>query len=471
MAQQDDDDVMIVDHGPNVKKLTDGNGAGQLFHQELSLFEEPPLLAAVASEEFVDYRPTSASLNAGSLDYSVPISSSQMVDLRSSRHHFTFKIVHASDGSDVDEISEPLVGPINFIGATLWETVQMYINQTLVTPSGAQNIPYRVMIEALLDSSRFKRDTEMQAGLYYEDLAGQMGPDADPDLGNTGFQMRCAYTGRSKKCQVLAALPVDLAQQPRLILNGVQLGFRFFPSRPEFNLMTAPPRANQAAAPGGYKLEILDAFLRIKKKTLVPSVLLGIESTLSQTPALYPLMRSEVRRFLIHRGQLGFTFDDLFQGSVPSIMILAFVNERASAGDVSKNPFEFSHCHITDLVCTLDDRTCAQPPLKMHFDELSYLNSSYMDAYQTLFLRDGGSIDDDSSTYTGIGRKEYANGYSLFKFVFSSAANSRFLPLVSRGNMRLAGNFGKALAENTSLIVYARFPSLLTLDQTRRVTF
>ena len=62
---------MVVDHGPNVKRLT-GNDAGQVFPPELSLFEEPPLLAAIGSEEYVDYRPTSASLNAGSLDYVIP---------------------------------------------------------------------------------------------------------------------------------------------------------------------------------------------------------------------------------------------------------------------------------------------------------------------------------------------------------------------------------------------------------------
>ena len=341
MENKADDDVMIVDHGPNAKKMTGGQGSGQFFHEELSLFEEPPLLASIASEEIVDYRPTSASLNVGSLDYHVPISSTQMVDLRSCRHHLTFKIVHASDGSDVHPPTEPVMGPINYLGATIWETVQMYINQTLVTPSGGQNVGYRTIIEALLDSSRFKKDTEMQAALYYEDRPLPLGPETDKNTGNIGFQNRCAYTMGSKKCQLVAPLPVDLAQQPRLILNGVQLSFRFFPSRPEFHLMIAPAEENQALDPRGYKVELLDAFLRMKKKTLVPSVLLGVESALSDTAALYPLMRSEVRKFLIHRGQLGFSFDDLFQGSVPSVMVLGLVDERASAGDLGRNPFEF----------------------------------------------------------------------------------------------------------------------------------
>ena len=467
-----DVDEEVLDHGPTVKKLTPGEFSDQLFPPELSLFEEPPLLAAIASEEFVDYRPNSGSLNNGSLDYEIPMSSTQMIDLQGSRHHFTFKIVHADDGSDVGVVDEPMVAPINYIAATLFESVHMYINQMLVTPSGGQNIPYRSYFEALLDSSRFKKTSEMQAALYYEDDAGAMGPNANPDdnFGNEGFKARAAFTLGSRKCHVVGPIPVDLCQQERLLLSGVALRFSFFPTRPEFHLMVAQPGEGETTHPGGYRLQITDAFLRIKKKTVVPSVLLGIEDQLRQKPALYPNMRTDVRKFLIHKGQLSFTLTDMFQGTTPSIMVVALVSEKASQGDVSLNPLEAKHCNITDLTCTLDDRNSGQPPMKMHFDDTSYLKSSYMDGFQSLFLKESGGMDEDSATYCGIDRKAYASGYPLFKFVFSSAATSRFLPLVSHGSLCLKGNFSKPIPENTYLIAYARFPALATLDKTRRVT-
>lgn len=163
----------MTDQGPQVKKLTEGDGAGQLFPSELSLFQEPPLLAAFSIEDYVDYRPTSASLDSGSLDYTIPASSTQMLDLRSSRHHLRIRIVH-KDGSSVNVGDEEPVAVINFIAATLFETVQMYINQTLVTPSGGQNNPYRAIIEVLLDRRRFEKDTIMEASLYEKDEAFKM---------------------------------------------------------------------------------------------------------------------------------------------------------------------------------------------------------------------------------------------------------------------------------------------------------
>ena len=466
MSDQEEELEMIMDN--NVKKL------GQYFPPELSLFEEPPLLGAISSEEFVDYRPSSASLNAGSLDYIIPVSGTQMVDLKSSRHHVKFKIVHASDGSDVNPLDEPMIGPINYIGCSMWDTIQLHINQTMVTQSGGQNIPYRSIIEALLDTGRFKKDTEMQAGLYMKDTAPFMGPDSNPNVGNLGFQQRAGYTAGSRTCTVVAPITVDLAQQGRLILNGVELGFRFFPGRPEFHLMLAPDEPEEdgkKADKGGYRIEILEAFLRIKKKTLEPSVLLGMESTLRQTPALYPVMRTEVRKFLIHRDQHSFTIDDVYQQKIPSVLVLCLVNERASSGDITKNPFNFIHCGLSDLSVTIDDKNAGQPPMKMLFHGTNHLMSSYLDGFQSLYQqREGGGGEEDSSTYCDIDRQDWATGYTLFKYVFNSS-NTTFLPVITKGNLRITGNFSEPLKENTTLIAYARFASIITIDKSRRVTY
>jgi len=467
-------DLMVVDHGSNARQLSAGDASGQYFPSELSLFEEAPLLAAIASEDYVDYRPNSSNLNSGSLDYSIPMSSTQMLDLRASRHHFSFKIVHASDGSDVNAVTEPPLAPVNLIGSCLWDSIELYLNNTLVTPSGGQHTGYRAMFEALLDTSRFKKDTELQASLWAPDTPGSMGPDATEEYGNEGFKWRYKWVMGSKECHVTSPLTIDLAQQDRLILNGVQVDLKFFRSRSEWHLMQSAPQGDdQASEPGGYKLEITDAFLRMKKKTVVPSVLMGIESTLSDTPALYPVMRTELRKMLCHRGQMSFVFENLYQGAVPSVLALGFVKESACAGNIRQNPFEMEHAQLNNLTCSVDDKNCGHPPMRFYFDRRSHLNSSFLDGFTSLFQKGSSStsLDDDSSAFCSISRDSYARGYTVFKYVFSSAANSRFLPIVTRGNLRLAGNFSRALEENMTLVVYARFPTMITMDKTRRVTY
>ena len=467
-----DETMEIPDHGPAAGQMTPDNVSGQYFPEELSLFEQPPLMAAIASEEYVDYRPTSSGLNSGSLDYTIPMSSSQMVDLKACTHHFTFKIVHANDGSEVSVENEPMVGPVNYIGATLWDSLELYLNDTLVTPSGGHHTGYRSYLEALLDTSRFKKSSELQAGLWYPDTPGIMGPSPDEDVGNEGFKWRTKWMRGSNECSVMAPLTTDLAQQPRLILNGIQINLKFFRSRPEWHLMVARNTEGKTAKQGGYRLEITDAFLRVRKKTVVPSVLLAIERTLGDSPALYPVMRTEVRKMLCHKGQMSFCYENIFQNSVPSVLVIAFQRESASSGHYSQNALEFQHCSLSSLSCSVDDKTCGHPPMRLHFDQRSHLNSSYLDGFASLFQKESiACIDEDSAGFLSIDRDSFPRGYTLFKYVFSSAANSRFLPVVTRGNLRLSGSFSTALPENMVMITYARFPSMISVDKTRRVSY
>ena len=333
---EDMDVVTTIDHGHNVKKLTGGDSE-QLIPPSLAFFQQPPLLSSIASEEFTDYRPNSSDLNSGSLDYTIPMSSTQLLDLKGTRHHFTFKIVHAIDGSAVQVAKEPVVGPINWIGATFWDGIELYLNNQLITASGGQHTSYRAMFESLLDVSRFKKSNELQAGLWKEDTPGLMGPKVEEEMENEGFTWRAKWTLGSKECRVRAPITTDLAQQGRLILNSTEVSLKFFKTRPEFNLMVAAPRQQaEVPAPGGYRILLTDAFLRVKKKTVVPSVLLGIENTLSdESPALYPLMKTEMRKYLIHKGQMSFVFENLFQGAIPSVMCLGFVKEKACSGSIS----------------------------------------------------------------------------------------------------------------------------------------
>ena len=471
MADHSEDMDLSVDHGPNVKQMT--GGESQVIPPELAFFQEPPLMSAIASEDYTDYRPNSSDLNSGSLDYTIPMSSTQLIDLRSSRHHFAFKIVHASDGSDVNPLAEPLMATVNWIGASLWDGIELYLNNQLVTPSGGQHTSYRAMFEALLDISRFKKNNELQSGLWKADTPGRMGPEIQDELENEGFLWRSKWTVGSKECRVTAPITTDLAQQGRLILNSVEMTLKFFRTRPEFHLMVAQPKSqDQVFAPGGYKLHLTDAFLRVKKKTVVPSVLMGIESTLSETPALYPLMRSEVRKYLVHKGQMSFVFENLFQSAIPSVMCLAFVKEQACSGRYDSNPFSFENCQLSNLAVSIDDKNCGQPPMRLYFDPRgSNVNSSYLDGFDSLFQKeDSGLLDSESAAYTSIDRDGFARGYTLFKYIFSASASSKFLPVISRGNLRVEGHFSNSLDHNTTLIIYARFPCLITLDKTRRVT-
>ncbi len=449
---------MELEGAPNVRKLTDGSAAGEYFPPELSLFQEPPLMAAYQGETSVDYRPVNANLNVPSLDYTIPPSMTGMIDLANSRHHLKVRIVKG-DGTTFG-VDEGLISPINWIGCTMFEQTQTFLNQVLVTTSGGQHHAYRCIIEGLLDRTRAERETIMQAGLYFKDSSGFW---TDLDAVKTGLASRWGYMFGSNEVDLVTPLMTDLSSPgSRLLPTGIQVDFKFWRGKPSFMLMSPIDKAD-------YKIEIVDAFLRIRKKFPLPQVLLGIESALSVSPCLFPHMRTDLRTHLLHSGTFGFQLQQLFEGTIPSVLTLGFVKSTSFNGDYKLNPFRFEHISLSSLSATIDDKSAGQPDFKFHFDETSFLKSSYLDGYLSLFgpedCEDGGI-----ASTIDIKRDEYPRGFTLITFRFNSAANQQFLPTVGRGNLKLTATFSKALTENYQVILMGKFPALMSVDKTRRVT-
>ena len=441
------------------RRIIEDGAAGQVFPAELDLFQIPPLTASYSAENYIDYRPNSVLTGNGPIEYVIPPSITQLTDLKASRHHIKVRLVQ-EDGGAIDPAQE-IVGPINWPVVTFFEQFQLYLNQVLVTISGGQHHGYRGIIEALLDRHRFEKETSLQAGLFHKDTSGKMNRTTEED---TGFAFRWQYLGTSSPMWLSGPLITDLAQQERLILNSVELVMKFWPARPAFALMS------EEANPK-YRFEITDSFIRLKRKTPQASVLLGLTEGLKHSPAVYPLMRTEVRQFVIQSGTYTFNYEGLFEGYVPSMMVVAFVKATAAVGRYDENPMNFLTANLQDLSVTLDDQTSMEPIMKFRFDQLGFSRSDYLDGFESLYREAGDDIGEQASSYSSITRRDYAQGYCLMVFRFNSSANQRWLPVQSRANVKLRGSFSEAPGENLQMIVYSRFPAMLSIDETRRVSY
>ena len=123
----------------------------------------------------------------------------------------------------------------------------------------------------------------------------------------------------------------DLAQQDKLIPNGVQLDLRFYPCTDNFLLMNGEADKN-------FKILLQEMKLNICYAELNPTTIVGLENQLHTTPAVYPYLRSEIKTYNIAAGSYNFSVDDPFNGHIPAKLVVGFVSSEAYSGSVSKNP-------------------------------------------------------------------------------------------------------------------------------------
>ena len=80
-------------------------------------------------------------------------------------------------------------------------------------------------------------------------------------------------------------------------------------------------------------------------------------------------------------------------------------------------------------------------------------------------------LDSDLNCKKGliIHLSDYPGGYALYLFDIQSYLTWKIMSKSMKGHLRLSIRYAKALAETINVIVYAKFPELVSIDQSRSV--
>ena len=109
----------------------------------------------------------------------------------------------------------------------------------------------------------------------------------------------------------------DICNQGRLILNSVYTDIKLWPCRDGLEC----------------KISIEDICLNVCKVAVSPLVMMGHTAGLQITDGKYPFQRTDIRTFNIAQNSYGDTLQDIWQGKVPSRLIVGMVKSSAYSGD------------------------------------------------------------------------------------------------------------------------------------------
>ena len=101
-------------------------------------------------------------------------------------------------------------------------------------------------------------------------------PDVIEDPGNNRLHRRFLFSRLSKKVSVMGSLAIPMFEQERYLPNGVSLKLGFHRQREPFTMMSDAV---------GYKIEVEEAYMMIRKVKPAPGVQLGHAEALMSTPA------------------------------------------------------------------------------------------------------------------------------------------------------------------------------------------
>ena len=193
-------------------------------------------------------------------------------------------------------------------------------------------------------------------------------------------------------------LLADICNQGRLILDGVDVGITLWQNKNEFKLMGNVP----------CKTVIENIYLDVCKVQVIKYCMSGHKAALEMANGMYPMQKTVIFAKELPSGSRGQSWEDIFQGYVPSKMVIGMVDSAAFSGDFAKNPLRFQHFDIESLGFTVNGKPT--PKEAFRYD---MTNSNFVDAFQSLSEITGKAWED---TDNGIPREMWKAGSALTAF-------------------------------------------------------
>lgn len=416
---------------------------------ELDLFSLPPTQIAIERGDWIEYKPISALCENAAIEFTVPGIGEEYMDLSYTMLYLKVKVTKA-DGKSLD--NDDVLAPVNNWLHSLFNQVDVFLNQRSVsTPTG--NYAYRAYIENILNYNTDSKNTHLQNVMFYPDSAGYM----TDFVNNSGLKSRQKMTAFSTPIEMLGHLHCDIFNHDRFLLNGVELRLKLNRTKDSFSLITTKNN--------DYKVQIIDAGLRVRKVKLNPSILIAHSKTLEKCSAKYPITRVDVKISTLAAGLRSYTIDNLINGQLPKRVILCLVDNKSANGDYKSNPFNFHHFNLNYLCLYVDGH---QVPSKIL--QPDYSNSLFSEAYNTLFTGTGVHFSNHTHTLT---RADFIGGYALYCYDLTQDLSAH-LPshwnLVRHGSIRVDLGFSGALEAPVNLIMYGEFENVIEIDKRRNVS-
>ena len=152
----------------------------ECLKSELELFTVPPTQATIESSQWLHYKPISSLTDDSPIEFVIPGQGEEYIDLPHTMLCISVQIrptvsKEATKGEASDAVDN-LVGPVNNFMHSLFNQVDVFFNQKLVTPPN-NAYAYRAYIETLLNYGPAAKNSHLTSVLWYDDTSGEMTSD------------------------------------------------------------------------------------------------------------------------------------------------------------------------------------------------------------------------------------------------------------------------------------------------------
>ena len=427
------------------------NEAHELATNGLDVFSMPAIEAGLIHGRQLTLYPTTVLTSDGPVEFVIPGDNSDMTILPLTRLEGEIEVTKP-DGTafaDTDKISI-----VNLFPQSIWKQIECSVKDVQINDLSTPTYHYKSFIETHLTYGDDMKNSTLQDCEYYlKDSCEKENVMlvGDAEAKNEGFMKRKKYF-QGQKIYFSMILHIDFFNSQKFLIPGVEVKLKLIRADDNFSIIS-----NVEA-----KIKINKLQLKIRRVTLDPTVLSALESTLNNTPTVYPLCKSVIKTHLINAGISNTQIGQIVRGKMPRSFILGFVNAKAYDGNRGKNPFVFENFDINNINILINGE-----PLNPSIFQPDFATGNYVREYRWMLDNIGLHQNGTNS----ISKEEFKNNSCFIPFDLSpDLCNNYYLHGVEQGTIDIQLGFKTALTENIYCLMYASYDEILSIDKNRNVS-
>ena len=420
---------------------------------ELDYFEPHVMQLSVIGEYDRVFGTGQSLVQGGPIEFFARGADGLYLDLNNSKLEIKLKITR-ENGDDIADGDH--VAPINDVLNALFMTMEMELGGVLVTDPNTK-YPYRAIIENLINYNKLISDTRLVAEGWKKDTAGQC-QITDPNGDNLGLNDHRTCFTHSRVVTLIGRPHLDLFHQEKLIPSNIDLKLKLIPNTSAFLLKTAAPDGH---AQVNYKVHITSARLFIRTKEISPGLILAQEKVLQTSNYSIPFHKIITKTLTVPTGTSQIEFDNIYQGKLPDLIILAMVSDADMSGGYQRNPFHFQNFGANYLCMQSNGIQIPRLAYQPDFANRDYIRS-YFGVLEALGFDIGPNCWD-------LTPDEWANGYNIYAFKITPGPIGTVSTPARVGGIRLELKFAVATNGNISILLLSQNCAEIQIDKYKNI--
>lgn len=414
------------------------------------LFDLPTYEQALIHGKTLTYYPDSSVNNNGPYEIRIPSADNAYTALPLTKLHLCLE-VQKEDGSALTDTEVNSV--VNLFPHSIFRQIELYVNETQINDLSTPTYPYKAYIEKLLSYNKNVKETQLAAcEMWVKETVGKEETFSIEGTASASFKEKHSRL-KGRKLYFTLGLHVDFLNSERMLIPGVPLRLKLVRNDDKFSLLGDAKKA---------KIVVHEIKCDVRRVTCDPGVANAVKERLKTQPVIYPIVQSKIKTYLLNNTTQAQTISQIFNGKMPRSFIVGMVDSKGVDGDIAKNPFLFKHFDLKSFVPYINGESIIPQPLTFDFTAGDYIRG------YDWFL---SNIGCNRTRSVDVNVKDWVTNSFLLPFDLSPDLDNAFaLRTIENGTLDFQIMFNTALAQNTTIIIYASFNEFITIDKDYQVS-